>query len=118
MNTNSYIFSKHSVERFIERFGHLVGSEREVMPYLRNAIVRSIEEKSFLNNTQFMTNAYEKYGYKRYKCRRYNNIVFLIVDNVIVTILDTTMFPLQINQNKFKRTRKQIELDNLLGWRQ
>lgn len=110
MNTQiPYSFSKHSIKRFLERFWReLTADTRQrmgVKGYLEYAISNATEEKSFLNNTSYMTYVYEKYGYKKYNCLCYNNMLFLIVDNVVITMLKVDCFPIKINK-KFKSMAK------------
>ncbi len=104
MNTTKYTFSKHAKKRFIERFWHSLPKGTDVMEYLEYAISHAKEERSFLNNTAYMTYVYEKHGYKGYTCLCYEDMLFLIVDNTVVTILNVSKYPLQ-KTTKYKKSK-------------
>ena len=103
-----YTFTKHAKTRFLERFWNKLPRRTDVMDYLNSAIENSTEERSFLNNTNYMTYVYEKYGYRQYKFLRYEEMLFLTIDNAVVTILEANRFPISIHK-KYKKEQKIVE---------
>ena len=114
MNTNKYTFSKHAKKRFLERFWHTLPKGADVMEYLEYAISHAREERSFLNNTAYMSYVYERHGYKGYICLCYEDMLFLVIEGNVVTILNVSKYPLQRNK-KYKKDKSKMSDEYLYG---
>lgn len=114
MNTNKYTFSKHAKKRFLERFWHTLPKGADVMEYLEYAISNAKEERSFLNNTAYMSYVYEKHGYKGYSCLCYGDMLFLVIEDNVITILNASKYPLQRNK-KYKKNKSDTNAEDFYG---
>lgn len=95
---HDYVLSAHAVDRMMERGGKIAATIRkststtERREAVHKLLCDGVENRSFLNDTKFMTGIYEKYGYDRkYVAFLAHGFIFLGVDNgqtrTIVTIL-------------------------------
>ena len=108
-----YHISNHAITRILERFGDLIPKEKHAYAFIKDCLADSVEERSFINNTEFMTYAYEKYGYEDYTVRRWGRILFLIRHKMVITVLDTAMFPIRVNKKFKKREEEQPDFEDV-----
>lgn len=90
-------------------------SGNELHNEILNRLERSTEERSFINNTEFMSFMWEKYGYEqRFTFLRDRDAVFVIKAapdgrlRAVVTVLpiEKTIIRHMIGRNKFGRKEK------------
>ena len=113
-------FTDHARQRFLERsskqFSHLqtcrdnncdvcremaydlhelvTQRRREIDGPMREAIDKATEDRSFINNTEYMSRYYERYGYdERFRFLRGDNVIFVIVSkeeyDLVITCVPT-----------------------------
>ena len=133
-----YFLTYHAVERFQERFGALCAKipqlkswTREqglthIKPLFDKMIESSTENRSYINNTAYMVQLYEKYGYDEDYCfleMQEADILFLLVKNrsekiyKLVTVMPSEYRP-GVKNIKFNQTLKKEEKFNkfVLDW--
>lgn len=133
-----YFLTYHAVERFQERFGTLCAKipqlkvwSREqglnhVKPLFDKMIESCTENRSYINNTAYMVQLYEKYGYDEDYCfleMLEADILFLLVKNrsqkiyKLVTIMPSEYRP-GVKNIKFNQTLKKEDKFNkfVLDW--
>lgn len=86
--------SKHARQRILERhYRHLPTTAKTQLDLERACedLLRNAEEcKRHMNDQAFMLFMYEKYGYeKNFAFRTHKNMLFVVVDGVCTTVLDT-----------------------------
>ena len=128
---NNYFITYHSVDRLKERFPAFSSKIPELKNWKREdglsnlkllfdkMLSKSIEDKSHLNNTQYMVNLYDKYGYnKEYKFMNFqeSDIVFILAKDRseksyrIVTLMPSS-FKKVVKHTKYGNTNKEDKLN-------
>ena len=85
MNSSNVVITKHAMQRFEERFAQNYSdfdpNQRNYIPTkMRKILEGATENKSFLNNSCYLLNLYENYGYDRkYRFMCNEGIVFVLV---------------------------------------
>lgn len=85
--------TRHAIERLRERHDkHLYAYED--WRGLEISCYRLLDEAEFsnrhINDTRFMIELQEKYGFdKTYRFKEYKNVLFVIINNTVTTVLDT-----------------------------
>lgn len=93
--TRAVFLTAHAKQRLRERHDkHLFRYENEQQ--FNNSCYQLFntaeDSRRFLNDTAFMLQMYEKYGYQaKFSFRVYKNAVFVIVGDACVTVLDSTV---------------------------
>lgn len=105
----SYVITLHAKDRFLERYGKRLPPDMGVYGYFKECLRNAKDEKSFLNDTEFMTYTYERHGYDNYICKIFEDIIFLIRGNTVVTVMGVDMFPVKVNK-KFKKKEPEQEV--------
>lgn len=86
MPLKKHRYSNHALQRFKERFGHHI-IEMPLVAAFNKAFRQSHESKQHINDTCFMVEQYEKYGYeKEIKVRIYQDVVFICKDRTVITV--------------------------------
>lgn len=119
-----YFLTYHAVERFQERFGTLCAKisqlknwNREqglthIKPLFDKMVESSTENRSYINNTAYMVQLYEKYGYDEDYCfleMAEADVLFLLVKNrsekiyKLVTVMPSQYRP-SVKNIKFNNT--------------
>lgn len=80
-----YSFTNHAVDRFKERFQHHIG-DLPCKTAIAKVIYRAKESKQHINDTVFMLEQYEKYGYNDVKVLVYEDVVFICRGSTLVTV--------------------------------
>lgn len=133
-----YNLTYHAVERLQERFPHMCNYYPEMQNWTRkdglshlkscfNDMLSYCEEnKSYLNNTSYMVDFYDKYGYDcEYKFMelKQENMLFLLVKQrsennyTMVTLMPTEYKPMAKN-TKYKQhqTKKEKQNSDVQSW--
>jgi hypothetical protein len=108
MKHGRIFLTKHAIGRFRERFGQLYVKGIDPSVQIYRLIDQSTDNRSFLNNTAFLTYCRERYGCdQRYKFLVKDNIVFVVNcykgEQRVVTILNKDMTPYIQTIKKFKK---------------
>ena len=128
-----YIFTKHAIERFKERFQGKFrevdfGSKDSIRKKMLELLLEARENKSFRNNHRFMDHVYQKYGYDNvFKFMCNGGVTFVIIPKPgigrenIVTCFDGTHDRVVNRHKKFKKKKKSqeknlIDLDMAMGF--
>ena len=125
MSKHGRIFiSNHAIDRFKERFQSLCKSDKGfttkniIKDIMYGLMDSSIDNRTFLNNTFFMTKMFEKYGYDRhYKFLVYDNVVFVVlIDHeesrmIVVTCMSLDMVRLS-KVKKYQKKELPEDLDH------
>lgn len=83
----SYKFTRHAIERFEERFGHMIEKGASTTQALAGVFYNSEVDRSFLNNTKLMVSLGERYGYdKPFEIRVADDIVFICRQRSLITL--------------------------------
>ena len=93
-------FSNHARKRFRERFKNYV-TDNNVVLSLHNTFRQAKENKSFLNNTRFVTHVYETHGYEPFEIFIHEKILFLCKKGVLVTVWSTDNSMFDIRNSRF-----------------
>lgn len=102
---DKYYFTKHAQERFKTRFSHLVGPS--VVRSLSDAVRGATPDNSIHNDTRFMTEYYEKYGYDKTPIFLVTaDIVFVVKDTALITMYERSSSRFRPVRNRFKSTRR------------
>lgn len=83
-------YSKHAIAQFKVRFpDHVFPDQADIVSF-HNAFARATENRSFINNTQYMVYMLEKYG--DCDCTFYENgdMLFIVRTECVVTVVDRT----------------------------
>ena len=114
-----YSVTKHAISRFKERFpkrsNHLV--DAEVLSTMIGMLKKTIDERSFLNDTRTMLMFYEKYGYERnYSFLRNDDVVFICIPHetrantkVVLTCVNYATCNLA-RRIKYRKKKKEDEI--------
>ena len=112
-----YMFTKHAMERFQERFRNKFrdldwNRENAVKRRMLELLFEAAENNSFRNNHRFMDNIYSKYGYdEKFKFMCNGGITFVVVpkpernNETIVTCFDGTHDRFVTRHKKFKKKK-------------
>jgi hypothetical protein len=103
---DQYYFTKHALERFKDRFKHkMIGTD--AVRSLSEAVRGATPDNSIHNDTKFMTEYYEKYGYDREPIFLVtNDIVFVVKDTALITMYERTTSRFRAVRNRYKSTRR------------
>jgi hypothetical protein len=133
-----YNITYHAVERLLERFPHMCQYYPEIMSWTKekglaclkncfNDMLSYCEEnKSFINNTAYMVDLYQRYGYdcdyKLLELQKENMLfVFTKKNNedkfILVTLMPSTYRPLVKNEKYSKNKKKESkQKDEINSW--
>ena len=99
-------FSKHSIDRFKERFSEKI-EDGNVCRSIARLFYHAKEDKRFLNNTKFTTYIYEKHGYdKPMSFHTNNDILFVCRDDTLVTVMFTSQSIFNDETSSYKAKNK------------
>lgn len=108
-----FTISNHALERLMERGGKVTApirkftSVRERQHAAHALLCEGKETKAFTNDTRFMTNIYEKYGYDRkYVAFLAHDLIFLGVVNERSQVIVTVLAKDEHYVNHFKNAKK------------
>lgn len=101
-----YNFSKHSIDRFKERFPKLIENNNPIKT-IANLLYSAQEDRRCINNTNFMTYIYETYGYDNPMTLYVNdNVLFLCREDTLVTVFPVSESILGDNSSSFKSSKR------------
>jgi hypothetical protein len=93
MGTRTLLLSRHAKDRLRERHDQHLLPYRNDIEFLSSCYElfdRAEFSNRHLNDTVFMLRLREKHGYEvTLRFKEYKNALFVIVDNTVVTVLDT-----------------------------
>ena len=113
MQHGRIFLTRHSIDRFGQRFKHLCEDETsQIVMY--QLIGTSVDNRSFTNNTLFMNYLRERYGYQyRYKFLVNGDVVFVVNSyngrQTVVTCLTKDMASYLKENKKYKKQPKQYQ---------
>ena len=93
MRDSQLVLTQHAKQRLQERHDqHLIRytSEREFNIACYELLDLATYTNRHINDAKFMLFYYEKYGYDSvYRFKEYKNVLFIIVGDSVVTVIDT-----------------------------
>ena len=106
MKKDKYYFTQHARERFRDRFKHLmIGTD--VIHSLSTAVRGATPDNSIHNDTKFMTEYYEKYGYDKTPIFLVTaDIVFVVKETALITMYERSSSRFRPVRGRFKSTRR------------
>ena len=101
-------FTKHSQERFEERFPELLKKESSLIETMRDTLGKATHERGFMNDTRRLVWMLEKYGDFNYDYYLADKVVFVCRDDRIITVIHRDDFGMQkmFGSTKVSRFRK------------
>ncbi len=90
---NKVRFSNHAVQRFRERFQHIIAEYdgNKILALARSYYASTINN-SIKNDTMFMTHLYENHGYDDIQISSNNDMVFVVKEDTLVTVLPSECY--------------------------
>lgn len=96
-------FTQHAKDKFKERFPCRVeAEEKNVILALCRTYYKSAVDNGIKNDTHFMTYIYEKHGYDDYLFSIFEDVIFVVKNECLVTVLPN-------NSHVGKRLTKQFK---------
>lgn len=93
--------TQHAIDRYVERFCHKKTNRDTALDEIVKLFDSSKENKSFINNTSNMVYLCERYGsdmISKISFKENRNILFLCVEDTVVTVMNTDNYRIQQTQ--------------------
>lgn len=81
-------FTRHSLQRFTERFPHLIAKHADAKRTMLDVFGESSIDKRFKNNTAYMVYLLNRYGDNDFTFRVNGDVLFICKNATIITIVD------------------------------
>lgn len=82
-------YTKHAMTRLQERFSHHLVPNQHILITINHLFNKAVETKRFFNNTKYMVYVMERYGDLNIKYFEYEDIVFVVRNDIIMTVFDS-----------------------------
>jgi len=97
-------FSQHAKKRFRERFNEIIELyDDNLCLALCKTYYKSKIDNSIKNDTKFITYIYEKHGYDDYTFSIFDEIIFVVKSDTMVTVLPLESYAGQRLHKQFRK---------------